>query len=464
MHYLQMTGVKEIKNKNKNKKQQKRQTMITLLGIILILVAISLIIINSYNKSAISYNEKNENYLKKDVLNIPGFISKRFYILTLGILLFIGGIVNPFSINDAGNRQVVQTLNGKLWVKFKPGLYFSGFWSKVTTYPNNFTIQVSRKENASGDADLWVLSNIKDGTFSEGDNAELEHTVKWDLPSYDSLMIDLHVTYNNVENLMNTTLLSYQKKMASFSTQRMSSEAHYSGGKSQLDEYFKDQLENGQVILITTTKTRLLEDSTSETYIDVTPKTVNGEYERVESDIQKFGIVSTYTSMDNVHYTPEIDTKLKQKIKYAANKANSKQELIAAQQEKATAIVKGEKLIAETTAREEAKEKEAVIQARKERLVAQENVLRDEAKAKSTLALKRAEAEGDKLKVAAGLSPKERAEFEMKTRIAVARELAKANVPSIVVGGSDGSNGSNPMDAIGINFLMDINERLSKKK
>ena len=82
--------------------------------------------------------------------------------------------------------------------------------------------------NKSEDADLWVSSDLKDGTFSEGDNAELEHTVKWDLPSNEKLMLALHVTYNNYHNLMSTTLLSYQKKIASFSTQRMSSEAHYS--------------------------------------------------------------------------------------------------------------------------------------------------------------------------------------------------------------------------------------------
>lgn len=139
------------------------------------------------------------------------------------ILLVLLLIANPFSINDAGERQVVQKLSGDLSVKFDPGLYFSGFFSTVTTYPNNFTIQISREENKSPDADLWVKSSFDDGTFSEGDNAELEHTVKWDLPSKTDLMIDLHTTYNNINNLMSTTLLSYQKKIASFSTQRMSS-------------------------------------------------------------------------------------------------------------------------------------------------------------------------------------------------------------------------------------------------
>ena len=50
----------------------------------------------------------------------------------------------------------------------------------------------------------------------------------------------------------------------------------------------------------------------------------------------------------------------------------------------------------------------------------------------------------------------------METRIGVARELAKANVPNIVIGGGDG--GANPMEAVGIKYLMDINDKLSKRK
>ena len=393
-------------------------------------------------------------------------------LIKIGVVLVIAlialVIVNPFSINDAGNRQVIQTIGGDLEVRFEPGLYFSGFFSKVTTWPNNFTIQISREENKSPDADLWVKSDPKDGTFSEGDNAELEHTVKWDLPSTTAMMIDLHVTYNNVENLMSTTLLSYQKKIASFSTQRMSSEAHYSGGKSQLDEYFQDQLRNGQVLLNTETKTETLADSTTKTFIIVEPKhDKEGNVLRSKSDIQTFGILSTYTSMDNVHYNDEIDNKLKTKIVFAAEEANSKQELITEQQKEQTAIVRGRKLIAEVTAKEEAEEQTAIIKARKEKLVAAENLARDRFNADATLVRKKAEAEGDRLKVQAGLSPLEKAKFDKETQIGVAAELAKVKFPNFLVigGGGNGSGGTvNPFDAVGLESLYNLSNKMSTKK
>jgi uncharacterized membrane protein len=443
--------------------------MMTFIGIAFILVGIGLYILKKYNNRAReknnairAYNESTndaKDYKELDaILEIP---VKWWLSTMIGVLFIFLGVANPFSINDAGERTVVQPIKGELWTQFGPGLYFSGFFSKRTVWPNNFTIQVSREGNKSPDADLWVVSNSKDGTFSEGDNAELEHTVKWDLPSSEAMMLDLHITYNRFENLMSTTLLSYQKKIASFSTQRMSSEAHYSGGKSQLDQYFQDQLRNGQVLLQTNTKTRTVEDGSQETYIDVKPKLdENGDMVRVESDIQTFGILSTYTSIDNVHYVEEIDVKLRQKIKYAADKANSKQELIAAQQEEQTAIVKGRKLIAERTATEEADEIESVIRARKAKLVAAEKLEEDKYKAASTLALKKAEAEGDKLKVLAGLSPLEQARMDKETAIGVAQALAGPNgivFPRIVVSGGESNGGGNgALQTVQLKMLNDL--------
>ncbi len=446
----------------------------TFIGISLILVGIGLFILQKYNSSARlknesirAFNETNNEAKQHKELNAVIEIPVKWWLSSaLGVLFIFFGIANPLSINDAGERTVVQPITGALWTQFDPGLYFSGFFSTKTVWPNNFTIQVSRLENQSPDADLWVASNPKDGTFSEGDNAELEHTVKWDLPSNEAMMLDLHITYNNFQNLMSTTLLSYQKKIASFSTQRMSSEAHYSGGKSQLDQYFQDQLRNGQVLLETSTKTRTLEDGSQETYIDVKPKLDNNnEMVRVESDIQTFGILSTYTSMDNVHYVQEIDVKLRQKIKYAADKANSKQELIAAQQEEQTAIVKGRKLIAERTAIEEADEIESVIRARKAKLVAAEKLEEDKYKAASTLALKKAEAEGDKLKVMAGLSPLEQARIDKETAIGVAQALAGPNgivFPKIVVSGGDVKGaGNGALQTVQLKMLNDLAKSMS---
>lgn len=380
----------------------------------------------------------------------------------LGVLIFLA-FFNPFAINDATERTVVQTFSGDLFVRFQPGVYYAGFFSKQTVWPNNATIQVSTEITRSEDADLWSPS--QKGTFSEGDAALLGHTVKWDLPNTEIEMLDLHTTYMNMDNLMGTTLIQYQKKIASFSTQRMSSEAHYSGGQSQLDDYFQDQLNNGQVLLDTETKTRKLENGTEKTYIQVQERLdAIGNIMRSESDIQKYNIVASFSSIDEVEYEQRIYKKLEEKIDAASDEATSKQKLITAQQQALTAKAEGERVIAETKAREEAAKIEAVIRAEKAKLVAKEELEQAKYDAASQLAIKKANAEGDRLKVAAGLTPRERAEFEMKTQIGVAQAIAGPNgvsFPTIVSG--SGANGGGALQTLELKMLNDLVKDMSKK-
>lgn len=445
----------------------------TFLGVLLLLITLGLFILKKYNiktrqdnKLIRKHNEQetaawNQKELKA-TLELP---VKWWMTGIVGILFILLGIANPLSLNDAGNRQVVQTLGGDLWVKFEPGLYISGFFSKVTTYPNNVTIQVGPEDKRSADADYWTLTNT--GTFSEGDQALMGHTVKWDMPGIEQQMKDLHTDYTNINNLATTTLMTYQRETASYSAQRMSSEEHYSGGQSQLKDYFQDQLRNGQVLLVTDTKITLQDDGTTKTYIEVIERlNADSTYQRsTNQDIQQYGLRPSFVSIDFIKYNPQIYDKLETKIKFASDEANSKQELVAEQQKEQTAIVKGRALIAEVTAKEEAAEQTAIIQARKAKLVAAENLEQAKFDAAAQLAIKRANAEGDRLKVIAGLSPKERADIDKETAIGVARALAGPEgikFPDIVISGSGSNGGDGALQALQLKMLSDFAKDLGK--
>ena len=59
----------------------------------------------------------------------------------------------------------------------------------------------------------------------------------------------------------------------------------------------------------------------------------------------------------------------------------------------------------------------------------------------------------------------EEAEWNYKTQVGIAGEYAKAQpgafVPNIlVVGGESGGSGVNPMDAVGLNMLMDVQAKM----
>lgn len=86
-------------------------------------------------------------------------------------------------------------------------------------------------------------------------------------------------------------------------------------------------------------------------------------------------------------------------------------------------------------------------------------------KAKKIIAEGKAEAEANRLKVQAGLTPQEAAEWQYKTTVGVAEALSKSNVrwvPEIMMNGNNSGSGS-AMDAVGLNMLMDVAKKMKKE-
>ena len=104
----------------------------------------------------------------------------------------------------------------------------------------------------------------------------------------------------------------------------------------------------------------------------------------------------------------------------------------------------------------------AVTKAEQEREVSRLAAEKAEFDKKKIIAEGQAEAEANRLKVAAGLTPQERAEWDYKTAVGVAEALANSKVrwvPEVMMG--NGGN-SNAMDAVGLNMMMDIVNKMNK--
>lgn len=86
-------------------------------------------------------------------------------------------------------------------------------------------------------------------------------------------------------------------------------------------------------------------------------------------------------------------------------------------------------------------------------------------KAKKIIAEGKAEAEANRLKVQAGLTPQEQAEWNYKTTVGVAEALSKSEVkwvPDVMLSSNGGGN--NAMDAVGLRMVMDIADKLNNSK
>ena len=82
--------------------------------------------------------------------------------------------------------------------------------------------------------------------------------------------------------------------------------------------------------------------------------------------------------------------------------------------------------------------------------------------AKKVKAAGEAEAYSNKLKVAAGLTPLERATIDKDTKIGIAQALSGVKFPEqMIISGGGNGGGSNPFEAIGLNSLYQLSEKMA---
>lgn len=194
-----------------------------------------------------------------------------------------------------------------------------------------------------------------------------------------------------------------------------------------------------------------------------------------ESDLIAYGI--TVGTPEIVAIT--LDSLSLNKIKNIREKEMTNIENAAAaetaKQKAITAEAEGKAKVAKEKAEQEVEKIREVTKAEKEKAVAVMNAEKEfkvaEFEAKTAIEnAKKIRAEGeaqaaiDAAKRRAGLSPEREAEIRKETIIGVASALATSPqkwVPDIMISG-DGKGQANPMDAVGLNMLMDITNRMSK--
>lgn len=265
------------------------------------------------------------------------------------IVLVLFAVLNPFSWNDAGNRTVVERTGGTQVVQFQPGIFYAGFFSKETEWPNQ--ISVTYMQDA---ADLDLKDNgIEIGKiqimFNDGTTANVAGISQFVLPADEKDMILIHNTHRTPQSLVTKRLATFTKECLQSSAQSMSSDKHYGGGRAQMSQDFLDQLRNG--VYISQTEEKVIYDSVEREkkrlYITAVKKDKQGNLLRKTSAIQEYQITVADASIVDTDYAPVVDDKLKLVIDAATKTAISRQDLMKAQQQALTAKAEGEKKLVE---------------------------------------------------------------------------------------------------------------------
>ena len=413
-------------------------------------------------------------------------------VVTVGVLILLG--VFAVGYKQSTELLIKQSPFGTLSCVEGQGLYFKGFASiykydlAKSFYFNSSTEKVDG-HGWEGDEDDEDDISV---TLSRNANADISGYLMYELPTDCDKLIELHMNQRSDKgikhNLVRNAVLSAVRKTAPLFTAEEAKVTKI----AEFRRLAEDQLVEGEYL----TTIEVLKEKAGEDEVDSTGKVVKKaevqEYRVTKlkldkdghriitkkSPITQYGIVVKQLEIQNVKLDPkaqqQLDIVKEREMQRVANATAAE----TAKQKAITAKAEGDARIAEAKATQEVQKMTEVTMAEKEKAVAilnaerEKEVARLEALkaievAKKIKAEGEAEAAANRAKVAAGLSPQERAEWEYKTKVGVAEALAKSShplVPEIMMTG-DGKNGGagTAMDAVGLNMLMDLTTKLSNK-
>jgi len=410
------------------------------------------------------------NVLKKGVTVIAIIVAITLLLATKSIVEFVDN--TEYAIHQ-------NAFNGKLTAWNTPGLHWQWF-GKVVKFKKARDIYLSSDELDGGSGkDVQPVSVL----FPDG-NAKVDVVCRYELSLVDSIQMELYKKFGNaqaVHNMVRQQVIEAVKGVGPL----MSSAEAYSDRKPEVAILARNMALNGiyaSQVVVDTTYTKEDGDST----VVYTKRYDLKRNTKGQPIITKSSILKQYNIAIPVFNVKDMDfdNKTVKLIEARKDAQLAKQDAITAFQNGQARIAKEratqevEKIKQVTIAEKEAEvariaaEKEkavAVTKAEKEKEVARLNAEKAKQEAIAIDRKSTAEAMANKRKVAAGLTPQERAQWNYKTKVDVAKAIAdgiaQAKYPTVYSAGSGNGKGSNAglIDYLGIEAALNIVDKTTKK-
>ena len=420
---------------------------------------------------------------RKGLFAIVGAASL-FFLFIIFICFFIGH-------KDSTELIIKQSPFGTMSCVEGQGWYIKGFadiykYERAKAFYFNSSNEKVRGEGWEGDD---TDEDDVDVTLSRNAGASMSGYVLYELPTNCEKLLALHRVYGNSKNikhnLIRNEVLSAVRKTAPLYTAEEAKVTKF----AEMNRMFNDQVTEGEYL----TQTMVIKEPTGQDEVDSNGKVIKkAEYQEFTitklkldtngsriilkpSALTKAGIQISQCVIQKVKLDKIAQDQLDVVKKREMERVSKATEAETAKQEAITAREKGkaqvaaaeaaqlvEKITATTIAEKE--KQVAVIKAMKEFEVAQYEAKKAIEEAKRIKAVKEAEAAANVALVKAGLTPQEQAEWTYKTKVGIAEALAKSNqkwVPDVMMMG-EGKGSSTAMDAVGLNMLMDVTNKISK--
>ncbi len=396
-------------------------------------------------------------------------IKRSLQLVVSGIALSI--ISGAFFYAEPGTAYAVQYPWGGQKAVFRQGIN-TKMWGRLI--PLQFELPIKYViPNSEGDlGDQSEYANVdaaKYWAFSDAVKARIATSVVISINTDDKDQFLSVADRNKTEqNMIRSRVIPNIDQSIKNTCKLMDAQDYISGQASDFDRYFKDQLENGMYVLeeYADNQTREIigDSSTVRTIVNKETKHKrfriqirNGEPVREKGNsLKAYGLTVIQAVVTEIDWEQTFDKRLQlQKEEVAQTqleKQQAEREFYRAQKEKA----RGEADKATERARLEKEQIQKTIAAETEAKVAEFNLVKEKKqfevekfKALSKKVAADAESYQNAKLVSAGLTPQERAEWEYKTSVGVARELKELSLPEIFIeGGSSKSNDNNLLQSL----------------
>lgn len=306
-------------------------------------------------------------------------------------------------------------------------------------------------------------------TFNDKGKGFIIGSLRVVLPTDANHMSKIQQDFGSEQALISALIRPTLYKVVTSCGPLMSSLESVSETRTDLIQYITDQLNDG-VYKTKMHKLTVINELTGDSDIVAKAELIidsnaPGGYKRQEvSPFSQYGIVCNLVSITDIKYDKmtqdQIDAQKAANLAQVTSKTKSLEAI-----QKTILVTEQGKQAAETAKWEQEKEKaKAVTKAEQEYEVARLEAARAEEVAKRVKAEGEAKAAANRALVSAGLTPLERATIEKETAIGIAHELAQSQVrwvPEVIMGNGNGSGSA--MDAVGLNMLMQVVEKMNKK-
>ena len=365
---------------------------------------------------------------------------------------------------DVKNEQIVinqMPFTGTMEYWTTPGFEWQWF-GKTTVYYKTQQLWFGSEDdrnNQQGNPIPVIFNDASDGM--------IYGSLRVKLPTDPTYLARIQTDYNGMDRLMTDLVRPTVTKVIYASGPLMSAFESYAEKKNDLIEYITDQLNNGvyktTVKIIETVDPITNEKKTIKIASLIPDENAPGGYRRSEvSPFSYYGLEIGQVSVSKIGYSETVRKQIAQQQEANMLIQTSKAKSAAAQQEAIRAEEEGKSAAAKAKWEQEKIKAVEVTKAQQEYEVAALAAKKAAEEAKKIKAQGEAEAYAARMKVAAGLTPLERATIEKETKIGVAQALANIELPTYVVAGGSSGNSNTAMDAMGLKMMTDLVNQMSK--